>query len=78
MYQMLEIVTNNLEKMTTDRTPERFWEPNILAILHARSPRERETTKADAAVNDCPSPDRSKQKLNYGAPTESGNGAQAD
>jgi uncharacterized coiled-coil protein SlyX len=76
MYQMLESVTNNLETMTTNQNPERLRE--ILAPPQVRSPRGRETTTADAAANDCPSPDRSKQKLNSGAPTASGNGAQAE
>jgi hypothetical protein len=47
-------------------------------ISQAPSPREREIASADAAANDCPSPDRSKQKLNNGAPTEGGTGAQEE
>jgi hypothetical protein len=78
---MLEALTNNLDTMTTDsseRHRDHAREPTTPVTNQACPPREREKSSADAAANDCPSLDRTKQKLNYGAPTDGGNGAQVE
>jgi TolA-binding protein len=42
------------------------------------SPRERETSTDGTTSDRCSSPDRQKQKLNQGVPTESGTGTRAE
>jgi outer membrane murein-binding lipoprotein Lpp len=49
-------------------------------IVHSppRPPRERETSTGDTASDGYPSPDRQKQKLNSGVPTEDGDGTRGE
>jgi hypothetical protein len=68
MFQMAASIKDLLQRDNARDLP-----PTV--INQARSPREREITPEAAAANNCPSPDRSKQRLNYGAPTEGGTGA---
>jgi hypothetical protein len=43
-----------------------------------RSPRDREKSHADKTSDDCTSPDRQRQKLNQGVPTERGTGTRGE
>jgi hypothetical protein len=68
MFKMAALIKDLLQRDNARDLP-----PTV--INQARSPHEREITPKAAAANGCPLPDRSKQRLNYGAPTEGGTGA---
>jgi hypothetical protein len=70
--QLAESIQDLLHR---DRTREHST-PTVTTLV--RSPRERDTPSATHPSDACPSPDRSRQRLNNGAPTEGGNGAHVE